>query len=101
MQNKGVFILVVLAFLIACSNNRYTPVPKAYHKIHLPKKQYEKVSFNNFFLFQKPAYSQFNYLDKQSFNIEFKDLNATLHFSYYILQNDLFKIQEIIGKNDA
>tara|TARA_B100000963_G_scaffold81101_1_gene68986 strand:- start:9033 stop:9587 length:555 start_codon:yes stop_codon:yes gene_type:complete len=91
MQNKVVFILVVIAFLIACSNNSFTPVPKAYHKIHLPKKQYEKVSFNNFFLFQKPAYSQLNYLDKQSFDIEFKDLNATLHFSYYNLQNDLLE----------
>ena len=89
MQNKGVFLLVLLAFLFACSNNSYTPVPKAYYKIHLPKKQYEKVSFKEFFLFEKPAYSQLNYLDNQSFNIEFKDLNATLHFSYFILQDNL------------
>ena len=42
MQNKGVFLLVLLAFLIACSNNSYTPVPKAYYKIHLQKSNMKK-----------------------------------------------------------
>ena len=88
MKNKSFFLFTLLFFFINCSNNNYAPVPRAYFKFHFPEKQYEKVNFKDNFLFEKPLYSHFNYIDKRSFDLEFKKFNAILHFSYYPLQLD-------------
>jgi len=89
MKNKSFFLFTLLFFFINCSNNNHSPVPRAYFKFDFPKKQYEKVNFEDNFLFEKPYYSHFNYISKRSFDLEFKKFNATLHFSYYPLQNNL------------
>lgn len=89
MKNRSSFLLFSLVIFTSCVNNNYSPVPRAYFKFHFPDKDYEKVKFQDYFLFEKPAYSSFNYLNKRSFDLEFKDFNATLHFSYYPLRNDL------------
>ena len=79
-----------MLFLFACSSD-YTPKPRAYFKIDLPKKEY-KSYIGNSFLFEYPIYSK---IEIQK-NIRFIDVNfyrfsGKLHTTFVKLDNDLLE----------
>ena len=69
-------ILFLLAlFFVSCSDN-YTPKPRAFFKIDLPAKEYEKIDIDSDFSFEKPIYSNLKKTDQDCFyNLEFPDQN--------------------------
>ena len=77
--------------LFSCSHN-YTPKPRAYFKIDLPEKKYEKIKINCGFSFEKPIYTILKEKNKKCFfNLEFPDQEAILHITYLPIQNNLFE----------
>ena len=77
-------------FFFACSTD-YTPKPRAYFKIDLPKKEYLSY-IGNSFLFEYPTYSK---IEIQK-NIRFIDVNfyrfsGKLHTTFVKLDNDLLE----------
>ena len=79
-----------MLFLFACSSD-YTPKPRAYFKIDLPKKEYSSY-IGNSFLFEYPTYSK---IEIQK-NIRFIDVNfyrfsGKLHTTFVKLDNDLLE----------
>ena len=79
-----------MLFLFACSSD-YTPKPRAYFKIDLPKKEY-KSYIGNSFLFEHPIYSK---IEIQK-NIRFIDVNfyrfyGKLHTTFVKIDNDLLE----------
>ena len=87
MNYKLFFIL----FLFSCSSN-YTPKPRAFVKIHLPEKEFQKADFFLFSLnFEHPIYSELEIGEKANFiNIIFEDFSAILHLTYVNLDDNLY-----------
>jgi gliding motility-associated lipoprotein GldD len=85
----------VLLFFAACSNGDtdYSPKPRGYFRIELPKKSYRPYVSNYPFTFMYPVYATIE-RDTQSriapkllnmnhlLNMQFKQFNGTLHLSY-------------------
>jgi len=79
-------------------NQNYTPKPKAYHKIELPKKAYQETLINNCpFTFEHPKYSS---IVKDSLffeevvespcwlDVNFESLNGVIHLSYKSINSE-------------
>ena len=79
--------------MIGCSTN-YTPLPKGYFRIDLPKKTYQKTNINCPFTF--------NYLQNASltdnrncwFDITYMSLNAKIHCTYKKINGNLYQLIE-------
>jgi gliding motility-associated lipoprotein GldD len=86
-------ILAAVLFLSACGGGGdYSPKPRGYFRIDLPKKEYRQYSSAYPFTFDYPVYAQMeddttparSTLQNMRYNLnmQFKQLNATLHVSY-------------------
>lgn len=83
--------LCILLLLASCNNDDYSPKPRAYHRIEFPLKSFEAINISGCpFVFEKPTYSTIT--DDLSGsarscwkNIVFKNFNAQLHLSYYLI----------------
>ena len=76
-------------FFGACSDN-YTPKPRAFFKIDLPNKEYEKIDVDCNFSFEKPIYSNLKKTDQDCFyNLEFPGQNGVLHITYLPIESNL------------
>jgi gliding motility-associated lipoprotein GldD len=91
--SKLFFLLLFLLFMLSCEQN-YTPKPRGYLRIDLPKKAY--VSYNSLenYRFSYPAYARvvndlFTAEEKDWINIEFPDFDGNLHLSYKAIDNNL------------
>ena len=87
-MNYKIFFLL---FCFSCSAN-YTPKPRAFVKIYLPEKEFQKTDLSSFSLsFDYPTYSDLKIGEKENFiNIIFEDFSATLHLTYVSLNNNLY-----------
>src|SRR6187402_810283 len=86
--------LVAVLFFAACgSNHDYSPKPRGYYRIDLPKKEYRAYQSAYPFTFMYPTYATMELdstparnpkLQKMQYllNMQFKQLNGTLHLSY-------------------
>ncbi len=91
---KFAFLPFAFCFLlIACGDDSFTPKPRGYPRVFLPKKAYRQfdTSFCAF-TFQYPTYAVFEqkslFFEEKPpsncwFNINVPSLNAEIHFSYY------------------
>ena len=87
-MNKSAYIFIVL-FLMGCSSD-YTPKPRGFFRIDLPKKEYQKSSLNCPFSFEHGQYAEIENREEYCwFNLQFPDLKGTLHMSYKIVKNNL------------
>ena len=87
MKNR--FAAFLTLFLISCSDN-YTPKPRAFFKINLPDKSYERIDVNCNFSFEKPIYSTLKNIDKKClYNLEFSSQNGVLHITYLPIKDNL------------
>ncbi len=89
MKISIVFFLTLC--LASCSDN-YTPRPRAFFKVDLPPKIYERIDVDCNFSFEKPIYSILNGINKDCFyDLDFPHQNAVLHITYLPLKDDLLE----------
>ncbi len=85
--------LILVALFSACENS-YTPKPRGYFRIDLPKKSYQRLDSIFPYSFEYPVYSNITndpYAPnkKDWINLNFPDYNAVLHISYKRVDNNL------------
>lgn len=84
-------IFLSIFFFVACSDN-YLPKPKAFLKVDLPQKEYERYDVEGNFSFEKPIYAFLNSLDKDYFyDLEFPKQNSILHLTYIPIKGNLLE----------
>jgi gliding motility-associated lipoprotein GldD len=91
MTRKFISILL-LAFLMACGEDEYTPKPRGYYQIYLPDKEYTSFDKPDYpYSFEYPVYGTiekdtlfFNEKTENPWwiNINFKDLGGKVYISY-------------------
>ena len=89
-MNPNRHIIILIIFLFGCESD-YSPKPKAFMKIDLPEKKYLNYKSSCGYSFEYPYYAKINKLNKCMLDVEFSDLSAKLHISYFQLNspNDL------------
>lgn len=81
---------ILILFLFACSSD-YTPKPRAYFKIDLPKKEYSSY-IGNSFLLEYPTYSKIEIKKNIRFiDVNFHPFSGKLHTTFVKLDNDLLE----------
>lgn len=81
-------LLILLVFLLcACDNQDYSPKPRGYFRIPLPKKQYQDYEGGCPFYFKYPTYALIEPDRKAGakpcwLNMQFPQFRGTLHLSY-------------------
>lgn len=82
---------LLFSFFVACSDN-YLPKPRAFLKVDLPDKEYERHDVDCTFSFEKPIYTIFNSLNKEYFyDLEFPGQNGVLHITYLPIKENLLE----------
>ncbi len=86
-------ILISVVYFSSCSEN-YTPKPRGYFRIDLPKKSYVKLDSVFPYTFDYPVYANITgdpYApnEKNWINVNFPDFKAVLHISYEMVDNNL------------
>lgn len=88
---KGTLILYLLGLALtfaACSGNNYSPKPRGYYHIDLPKKAYRHFDDGCSYTFDYPVYAVMQ-PDSSSgtkpcwYNLSFARFNGRLHLTYY------------------
>ncbi|MCX6232682.1 MAG: gliding motility lipoprotein GldD [Bacteroidetes bacterium] len=95
---KRIAFYIVLIFsltgLISCGGEDYTPKPKAFFRIDLPQKSYQTFDSCFPYSFEYPTYATIQFSNmtndaKYWINLNFPAFNATIHFTYKPVKNDL------------
>lgn len=96
MKSKPLLIvtLFISFFIISCGGDSYTPKPKGYFRIDLPKHQYKPIERDCPFTFEMSELGEIiqnaNNPDKPCwFNIEYPQLNASIYLSYKAINDSL------------
>ena len=83
-------ISILGLFFFASCQADYTPKPKGFLKISLPEKKYQEYEKSCPFAFQFPIYSIIRLKEKNCFfDIKFSNFKATLHVSYFPINDNL------------
>ena len=80
------FLIIFIITLYGC-NSDHSPKPKAFMKIKLPEKKYLEYKSICNYSFEYPNYAEINKLNNCMIDIDFIDLSAKLHISYFELIN--------------
>lgn len=88
---KGALIFFLLGSVLmfaACSGNNYSPKPRGYYYIELPKKSYRIFDGGCAYTFEYPVYANMepdSSRDTQPcwYNLSFTQFNGRLHLTYY------------------
>lgn len=95
IKNKGLAgFLIIILFLVSCKEN-YTPKPRGYFRIDLPRKEYQKYDSDSLpYTFEFPVYAKISKdplspQQKYWINMDFPSLNATVYISYKKVKNNL------------
>lgn len=88
MKKQIFFSFFCLLLLAACTGNNYSPKPRGYFHIDLPKKEYQEFDQGCAFSFEYPVYARMlpdESKDRQPcwYNLEFSRFNGRLHLTYY------------------
>ncbi|MCI0921501.1 gliding motility lipoprotein GldD [Sphingobacterium rhinopitheci] len=80
------FFLVIL--YSSCANQDFSPKPRGFHRIEFPDKEYIKMEEGCPFTFEIPIYTTLKTDDTKNAgkcwkNLAFPQFNATLHLSYF------------------
>lgn len=81
-------LIIIVSFFSACSDD-YTPKPRGYHRIELPKHNYDKFEGNCPFTFEYSEHSKLDYkrIDTNRnpcwFNILYPQFKARIYVSYF------------------
>lgn len=95
---KVVVFYFFLTMLFGGCNENYTPKPRGYFRIAFPNKQYKVIDSLSAYTLHVPEYSRLvqhpNQEHSQWYNLEFPRFNATLHLSFYGIDNNLNQMLE-------
>jgi len=84
-------ILIVLAFsllLVNCSNDNYTPKPKAQLRLAYPKPNYQKQYFD-YFSFEKSDLAKIEKVSNKRINLLYPNMKATIYLTYNKVEKNL------------
>jgi putative hemolysin len=92
----GTIILLLALTLFASCESEFVPKPKGYLRIDLPEKKYHVIAEKLPYKFKIPLYAKvipYNGPQKEDYwvNVLFNPFKATLHLSYFKINNDLPK----------
>ena len=91
---KFSLLIVFTGILISCGDD-YTPKPRAFLKIDLPKKENIEIKVECPFVFEKPIYSVLEKKQQECFyNLNFPNQNGVLHITYLPLNDNLLEHTE-------
>lgn len=98
VRNNVLFMLAVLLLTVSCQPN-YTPKPRGYFRIDLPKRSYQVFDRVFPYRFEYPTYAHITndpYSPKEKYwiNIRFPRFHATIHISYKVVHHNLIKYLE-------
>jgi gliding motility-associated lipoprotein GldD len=85
---RGLLCILLISLLCACGGGHdYSPKPRGYFRIALPKKEYQEYGGGCPFVFQYPKYAVVEPDRKPGsepcwLNVQFPQFNGTLHLSY-------------------
>jgi len=85
-------LVFIMLFIASCANEDYSPKPRGFHRIAFPEKEYVNTITGCPFNFETPQYAVLKedkgiHHQKCWQNIEFPQFNATLHLSYFDIDN--------------
>lgn len=99
-KNKTIipFVLVLLLAMASCHSD-YTPKPRGYFRIALPKRSYQTFDTTFPYTFQYPTYARitddpFSPQKKYWIDIRYPRFHATIHLSYKVVNHNLIKYLE-------
>lgn len=83
---RKILLILPLLFLFSCQGN-YSPKPRGFFRIDLPRKEYVLFDSNFPYAFEYPAYGEFIPDQRSSSepywgNLEFSQFKGTVHLSY-------------------
>lgn len=90
---------LVCLFLLASCESEFTPKPRGYMRIDFPKKEYQTFDSAYPYIFQIPTYASvvaYRGAQQQKYwsNIYFAKYKATIHLSYFSIENNLEMLTE-------
>jgi len=85
-----------LLLLVSSCNDNYAPKPRGYFRIDLPERSYQVFDTTFPYTFEYPGYADIvadcsRMAEPFWINIRYKQFNATLHFSYKVVNGNLAK----------
>ncbi|GAB3931247.1 gliding motility lipoprotein GldD [Mucilaginibacter myungsuensis] len=89
---RGLFFALIVCLLCSCGDGDYSPKPRGYFRIPLPKKEYQDYTGGCPFYFKYPTYA-FIEPDRNRnampcwLNVQFPQFNGTLHLTYEPVAN--------------
>lgn len=94
----GVLMFCIPFFLSGCKRN-YTPKPRGYFRIDMPKKEYKTLADSFPYTFQYPVYTNIKKdesinTEKYWINIEYPELNGKIHISYKKINKNINQLIE-------
>ncbi len=94
-----ILAIIISAGIITSCEQSYTPKPRGYFRLDLPKKEYVLFDTTFPYQFEKPVYAVITHdplspAEKYWINLNFPSFNATVHFSYKQVDNNLFDYLE-------
>ena len=99
--NQYVYYALAVFFLfsLASCKKKYTPKPRTYFRIDLPKKKYENWNKNYPYSFDKLSIANVvadssETTEKYWVNVQYPDYNATIHLSYKSVDENVEKYLE-------
>lgn len=100
MKNRKIipFALILLITTTSCHSN-YTPKPRGYFRIDMPKRSYQTFDTTFPYSFQYPTYAKitddpFSPGKKYWIDIRYPRFHATIHLSYKVVNHNLIKLLE-------
>jgi gliding motility-associated lipoprotein GldD len=92
-MNRILFLVLIVSVLGSACNSDYSPKPRGYYRIELPKKAYQAYQSGCGYSFDIPTYATVvndstSDADVCWKNIVYKGLNGRLHMSYYEITNE-------------
>lgn len=90
MKNVSTAFFSICLFFFSCQSTDYTPKPRGFFRIDLPKKEYTLTATGCPFIFEQPSYTTLNSdLSDDAHvcwkNLDFPQFNARLHMSYFAI----------------
>lgn len=94
-----IVLILIITIISSCNNDDYTPKPRAYFRINLPQKSYQKFDTIFPYSFEYPTYAIIKRDNKSNaekfwINIQFPEYKAIIHITYKPVKNNLDSLIE-------
>lgn len=98
-NNVLIVLILIITVISSCNNDDYTPKPRAYFRINLPQKSYQKFDTIFPYSFEYPTYAIIKRDNKSNaekfwINIQFPEYKAIIHLTYKPVKNNLDSLIE-------